>query len=351
MKIAIINMGNNVINFKTVPSSETIYLFKVISEMGLNVDIISLKNGVYTKSFDEVDVNDYDRLIVVNSSINFFGGKPNLAILSAQKFMAKYKSKIYYLFTDIRLPFSQSWPNVKNRPWAYLYTEEELLIKSPIKVISQGINLDIAKAAHKKVDNVIEFEYFPIEQYKIHMNDFQLSKPTKKTLDVIYGGSFRSGQRESKMVEFLFDTGLNIEFFGNAREKQFKNPKYPWTKAPVFTGKIPMNMVSEKNSQAIAALIIGDKNYNDNFITLRVWETMAFDAVMLIDEEFDTKHRIINDARFYVNNRAELIDRVNELKHSDVLRKEMLSIQHDILNKTRAKKAEWQDAFKKAIDL
>ena len=101
MKIAIINMGNNVINFKTVPSSETIYLFKVISEMGLNVDIISLKNGVYTKSFDEVDVNDYDRLIVVNSSINFFGGKPNLAILSAQKFMAKYKSKIYYLFTDL----------------------------------------------------------------------------------------------------------------------------------------------------------------------------------------------------------------------------------------------------------
>ncbi|WWT49613.1 beta-glucosyl-HMC-alpha-glucosyltransferase [Escherichia phage 236Ecol005PP] len=110
-------------------------------------------------------------------------------------------------------------------------------------------------------------------------------------------------------------------------------------------------MVSEKNSQAIVALIIGDKNYNDNFITLRVWETMASDAVMLIDEEFDTKHRIINDARFYVNNRAELIDRVNELKRSDALRKEMLSIQHDILNKTRAKKAEWQDAFKKAIDL
>lgn len=142
-----------------------------------------------------------------------------------------------------------------------------------------------------------------------------------------------------------------MSFFGTAREKQFKNPKYPWTKAPVFTGKIPMNMVSEKNSQAIVALIIGDKNYNDNFITLRVWETMASDAVMLIDEEFDTKHRIINDARFYVNNRAELIDRVNELKRSDALRKEMLSIQHDILNKTRAKKAEWQDAFKKAIDL
>lgn len=81
MKIVIINMGNNVINFKIVLFFEIIYFFKVIFEMGFNVDIIFFKNGVYIKFFDEVDVNDYDCLIVVNFFINFFGGKFNLVIL------------------------------------------------------------------------------------------------------------------------------------------------------------------------------------------------------------------------------------------------------------------------------
>lgn len=48
--------------------------------------------------------------------------------------------------------------------------------------------------------------------------------------------------------------------------------------------------------------------------------------MMLIDEEFDIKYWIINDVCFYVNNCVEFIDRVNELKYSDVLCKEMFFI-------------------------
>lgn len=348
-------MGNNVTNFKTTPSAETIYLSKALKEMGHEVDIISLKDGEYTIAFESVeDINGYERLLVINGSANFFGGAPNFAVLKAQQAMAAYKSKIYYLLTDVRLNFSQTWPAIQNKEWVSHYSEETLMITSPIKIVSQGVNLDVAKKIHKKAlteGTTLEYEYFPLEQYKIHDDTFEFSSPEEKTVDLIYGGSFRGGQREAKMVEFLFDTGLNVEFFGTAKATQFKSPKFHWEVPPEFTGKIPMDQVSEKNSSGIATLIIGDKNYNDNFITLRVWETLASDAVVLIDEEFDTKHRIIQDDRFYVKNRAELIERIEELKSNDELRREMISIQHKVVLDTQARKAEWQSNFAKVLDM
>lgn len=43
MKIAILNLGNNIQGFKTTPASETIYLSECLKDMGLDVDLISMK--------------------------------------------------------------------------------------------------------------------------------------------------------------------------------------------------------------------------------------------------------------------------------------------------------------------
>lgn len=354
MKIALINMGNNVTDYKTTPSAETLYLANSLRSLGCEVDVISNKDTENTTSYENAnDPNTYDRLVVINGSVNFFGGSENYGVLNAQKFMSAYKSKIYYLLTDIRLGFSQSWPAIQGKEWKVNYSEETLMIKSPIKIISQGINLDIAKDAHKKVSVPdLEYAHFPLERYKIYQDDFVIAKPTEKKFDLVYGGSFRAGQREQKMVEFLFDTGLNVEFFGTAKESQFKNKKkYPWTVPPSFGKKVANSEMINKMSEGVATLIIGDKSYNDNFTTLRVWEAMASDAVMLIDEEFDSKHRIIDDARFYVKNKAELIEMVQKLKSDKGLRDAMLSIQRNELYRQINRKAQWQKAFKEVLDI
>lgn len=354
MKIALINMGNNVTDYKTTPSAETLYLANSLRGLGCEVDVISNKDTENTISYENAnDPNIYNRLVVINGSVNFFGGAENYGVLNAQKFMSAYKNKIYYLLTDIRLGFTQSWPAIQGKPWKDNYSEDTLMINSPIRIISQGTNLSIAEEAHKKVKVPnLEYVHFPLERYKIYQDDFKIAKPTEKKFDLVYGGSFRSGQREQKMVEFLFDTGLNVEFFGTAKESQFKNKKkYPWEVAPVFGKKVANADMINKMSEGVATLIIGDKSYNDNFVTLRVWEAMASDAIMLIDEEFDTGHKIIDDERFYVKNKQDLIDRINLIKSDRDLRNALLSIQRNELYRQINRKAKWQNDLKEVLEI
>ncbi|UNA02406.1 beta-glucosyl transferase [Serratia phage SP1] len=349
MKIALLNLANNVTGYKTTPSGETLYMASALRDMGYEVDVISNKPSDDVVSFEQVsDINAYDHLLVIGGAINFFGGKESPTIINNYKLMAQYKGTINYLLTDIRLPFNQLWPSIEHRGWGY--EKDEVWISSPVNIISQGYDLETIRKVHSKVQAAITYRYFPLERYKIYGTGFKISEPAEKTSDLIYGGSFRGGAREEKMVNFLFDQiTLSVEFYGNAKASQFKNKKFPWTEAPRFTGKIPMSDVQAKNDSGLTTLVIGDKLYNDNFITLRVWETMSSDAIMLIDEEFDSNHLIISDSRFYFRTKDELVEKIEAIKADPTLRWALKTNQHKRLKEVIADKAEWQKAFIAAI--
>lgn len=349
MKIALLNLANNVTGYKTTPSGETLYMASALRDMGYEVDVISNKPSDDVVSFDQVtDINSYNHLLVIGGAINFFGGKESPTIINNYKLMAQYKGTINYLLTDIRLTFNQLWPAISGRGWGY--EKEEVWITSPVNIISQGYDLETIRKVHSKVEADLQYRYFPLERYKIYSKDFKISEYTEKTSDLIYGGSFRGGAREEKMVNFLFDQfGFDVEFYGNAKASQFKNKKFPWTEHPRFTGKIPMSDVQAKNDSGLTTLVIGDKLYNDNFITLRVWETMSSDAIMLIDEEFDSAHRIIGDSRFYFRTKKELADKIQAIKDDPTLQFAMKKNQHARLAEVVADKDEWQKAFIAAI--
>jgi hypothetical protein len=324
MKIALLNLSNNISDFKTTPSGETIYIKKMLELCDYNVDIITEKRSKYTISFEDItNIQDYDKLLVVNGAVNFFGGKQNMTIINNYILMAKYDKTIFYLLTDIRLPFKQLWPSIKNRKWDYtindVYVDE-----SKIKVISQTYNLDVVKQFMPNLDIL----YFPLERYKLLFN--QLIQPRIKTIDLIYGGSFRAGQREKKMIEYLFDTDYTVEFFGTAREEQFKRL---YTKAPVFTPKINFEDVISKNGEGYASIIIGDNLYNGNHITLRVWEVLLSDAIILIDDDFDPYHKIMLQDWFYVKNKQDVKSKIFEIKNNEKVRQYLLDFQKNRLDK------------------
>lgn len=337
MKIALLNLANNITDFSTVSSGETINIKIMLEKMNHNVDIISKKKGQFTISFEDVnDINNYDKLLVINGALNFFGGKENPIIINNFKLMAKYNKTIYYLLTDLRLPYRNLWKAIYKRNWPY--TEEEVTIKSDIVVISQFNNLEEVKKIHKN-ENISKFVYFPLERYKLvnrekpqedQFNLFDYIEEDKQS-DLIYGGSFRAGNREAKMLKYLFDMeDLKVEFFGTANESQFNNSKYKI--APKFTGKIPMNEMVEKNSTAYASIIIGDESYNNNGITLRVWETLLSEAICFIDLDFDKEKKILAHDFFYVKSKQELIDRVWRIKSDTLLKNELLKYQHERIN-------------------
>ena len=311
MKIALLNLANNVTNFKTTPSGETIYFKKVLELIGFDVDIISRTKTEHTIPFSDFhkrDINEYDKLLIVNGAINFFGGQPNEVILRNYQLMAEYKKEMYYLLTDLRLPFKQLWPAIEKRGWGFL-KKDVWVNTNRLKVISQTFNLDVVKKLMPNLKAV----YFPLERYKLLFNNKKKSlfQTSFKNVDVIYGGSFRAGKREKKMIEYLFDTPYSVEFYGTAKESQFK---LPFEKAPNFTKKVKFDEVVEKNSTAYASIVIGDKLYNNNHITLRVWEIMMSDSVILIDNEFDPDHKIMLKDWFYVNNKKDVERKLIEIK-------------------------------------
>lgn len=344
MKLALLNLSNNITNYRTVSSGETISFGKVFEDMGYDVDIISKKAGEYTIAFEDVeDINSYDKLVMVNGAINFFGGKENPIITKNYRLLAKWEKEIYYLFTDIRLPFKQLWPAIEKRGWGY--KKDDVWVDNDIIIISQGSDLDKTKKAHKDED--YEYVYFPIEQYYLYLMGDEYATPTEKKHDLVYGGSYRSGAREDKMIEYLFDiTDYDVNFFGNIREKQFKNATY--FSAPTFDKKVKMDEVRDKISEGVATLIIGDKKYEDNFITLRVWETMTSDAIMLIDKDFDSEQKIMQDDFYYVENKQDIIDRL-KLLHDDEFRKKKLEQQHLRVD-THFDEETWLNKFKEVLN-
>lgn len=359
MKIAIINMGNNIQGFKTTPASETIYLAECLKDMGLDVDLISMKNTQYGISFDSVeDPNLYDRLLVVNAALNFYGGEENKMNKAAYMFMSKYKSKIYYLFTDIRLPFEQAWRRMQKKKWSSKYNEDMFKVTSPMRIVSQGRDLAQAEKIHSPrlvgecLQGKIDYTHFALDRHKMYHSVFKIAPDGIKMRDLIYGGTFRSGNREGKMVEYLFDTGLDVEFFGSVKADQFKNPDFPWTTPPVFPGKVDSREMVQRNSTAYATVILGDKTYDNNQITPRVWEALASTAIAFFDTTFDPDMNIMDGNEFfYVSNRTELVEKINAIKENEELRMAMLNYQHQILQRYLDEKPVWQAEFKKAIDL
>lgn len=332
MKIAILNLSNNIAKPSTVSSYETIAYAEMLRSMGSEVTIISRTVSNYTIAFNQVhDINEYDRLIVVNGAINFFGGVENPVIIENYKLMAKYKSTIYYLFTDFRLAFKQLWPAIEKRGWGH--TREDVWVDAPFVILSQGRDLAKTGAAHAKSDmNIQKIVYSPLERYKVESPEIdELIQPMIEAPDsqLIYGGSFRSGKRLKDLTEYFFNTSYDAELFGTIKFKQFKLPETG--SEPTFTGKVKPQEMITKLSTGVCTLILGDAEYLDNFVTLRVWEAAMSGSVVLIDEKFDPKHLIFPDEvdRFrYVNTSDDVAELLEHIRVTPGLRKVLVDRQH-----------------------
>lgn len=339
MKILLLNIANNVTDFKTVASGETIYIKQVLEQAENEVTIASNKNGEHTTSFEDLEtIANFDKVIVIPGALNFFGGVESPTIINNYKLLAQWEKEIFVLQTDARLPFKQLWPSIEKRGWGY--KEEDVWVNSPIKVICQSRNIEEVKSQYNKNKNYtdfneIGFKHFPIDRYAaLNAYEFLMENKNKEASyenDFAYYGSFRGGNRAEKMVKYL--TGrvafnFKVHVFGTLKEKQLA--KLTDGKLPTFGKKVPMNKTVEEISKSKATIILGEKFYNDAMFTVRVWETMASNSCVLIDEEFDPKHLLFpNDNRRYIRQTNDLIVALDHLVKDDEILKEMLNEQHE----------------------
>lgn len=323
-------------NLKFIGNNEALNIAKLISKK-FDIDVLTCKQCSGCITVDEnYDINKYDKLLIVNGSLNMYGGKEIETATVIYKLLHNFNGQIYYILTDTSMPFIDYYNFIKSKSWAKKYNEDDFKLKNDIIILSQFNNFDYIKKLHKNI-NIKDIKYIPFALWKIELLDnIEDDYYTIKDCDLVYGGSFRSGKRSKKMFEYFFNrSSLNVKCFGTLEENQFS--KFKYFKSPSFVGKVSVEDVINMNNSGLATIIIGDPEYNNHTVTLRVYESLLSDAIVFIDNDFDPLHKILNDDWLYVYNGRDLENKINQLKNDNSLynkyRNNQKNILRSILNK------------------
>ena len=328
MKIAIMKIGANITfssNNKSAANADILYALRTIDPHRHNCTIIThrTRNTVIPKPlhFEELQelnsLDAWDIILVFNGSINFFGGKEDIGIIKMYKLLSQTKTPIAYVNTDGQLPFKQLWPSIWKRDWAQKYSEDEFYINQDnVHYITQGRDVvKIAKLTQSKPDNIVPLSitHFNWEQTILanHQKHFKFEPKPFKNRDytLIFGGATRNTHKR-KLIEKYYNSGLMPTLlFGNLRGVQ--------TNEATLHSKISYQDFLRKMQLGKTTVIIADEFYNNNFFTLRMYESILAGCLVFIDNQLDTNkdfYRNVNihTDSLYVNKPHDIFEYFNE---------------------------------------
>lgn len=258
-------------------------MFKSIqepSDMSIKSDMLVIINGLVKPDMDEFNKMQYD-------------------------FIDKFDGPVFFCYCDIGLPLKR-------------YS----IIRNDIICITQALNT-MALLSYTKTQGNYEFTeiwHFPFYKFPIMTNDLRDNEI--RDFDLLYGGGFRNGERESDMIEFYFNKPvLNVGLFGNITEKMFLKP---YDTAPMFLKSVDYSDMCNMMSKSFATVIISDPIYKEMYsLTQRIYESILAGCVTFIHEKVDPLHFVYGknalSKLLYVNTGAELQQKIISLKNNKSL--------------------------------
>jgi hypothetical protein len=292
------------------------YLLKICNRK--EVDFVTKKGKnvfePYIKSFYDVDLNDYDEVIIHNSFYNmFFGGVIGEIYEQTLWMLSRYTGDIWYCLIDTRFGFTDYGKYVKDRLLSKTPIKSILNKLTPddcqrfsenitprIKCLFDGMDYDKLKAVingeenKKRVKNHWKFEILEdwdaiemTEFWAANLIDLPKTELTKKEFDIIYYGTNRRTERmkimDSMFKEYHWDqedpymTSLNKRWIGY-------DPEYPDTTVSDFLDR---KELSEEINKSWASLVMGDIHHYGNVRTLRFFESLASNSLALIHAPYE----------------------------------------------------------------
>jgi len=271
---------------------------------------------------ENLNFNDYNSILIFNGSYNWFGGAEDLNLKGLYQKLANSSIPIHWVNTDGQLIMKQLEPLVKNRAWNEDYIDGKLYI-DPRRVtyITQARKLFTIEQIIESNSNHIQTHkvvYFPFEQTIMSKHEKYFHKrivPMKdRQWHMIYGGAPRNTYRR-KRIELFYGSipdAFDVKLFGNLKGLKVGNC---W-----ISGKVSYQQFVKETMEGKATIIIGDQMYEDNFHTLRMYESILAGTIVLIDNKFDSEHLFFNgDDRFdkcYVNSGKEAVQVLVDISKS-----------------------------------
>lgn len=322
------------------------------------VDAVKLLQEDKIESF--LAKQDFDVLLLINGSINCFGGAEQsiMSDLALYKAMHFFKKKIVFCSCDICIPFVPDiWKTVTPKEWSIKYKQEDFdLGGKTFYMLTQARDLDaLHKILDSKKGNVFKrenidnfsFEKFPCEN-AIQYVDVNPSP----AYDLLYGGTLRAGRRIKKIVNWYYNhPSLNIELFGNMDQDKIDavaKKVYGIFHKPSFNDPVNYLENSKKMNQALATIVIGDDMYEEtSTVQQRAYEAMCANVVTFIDEKLDKLHNVYGfnpglEKFLYLQSPSQLEKRMQMLKDTPELRAKILALQQKIVSFDRQ---EWYNDF------
>lgn len=326
MKVAIIKLGARISygsNDSSGGNGEARSLIDMFHQGGAECHIFTkiLKKDILPEHLhfhqindDFDDIDGYDILAVVNGNVNWFGGQEDREQILNYHMIQNFKGRVIYLYCDPNLALKQIWPSVSKKKWASNWNQADIEITRPIDVICQVYNTQMAKEQFKgiQVDSIQSYEF-----HKFPMMFPENKSVLGKQVDLSYGGTFRSGRREKKLIDFYFGypDDISVEVFGNLKLDNFNEKKTLDFRPPDFSGPVAYEKMIQKMSESKYHIVIGDTKYPEfEMISQRTYESIMAGCITFVDADFDRKKRIYGSVKeldfLYVKNRKEVIEAI-----------------------------------------
>ena len=348
MKLAVIKLGARIVFGKGIGTSggsgEAGSIINMLVKGGAEVNCFtkilkkdeSPNHVIMHQISDEYQtVNDYDALIVINGKVNFFGGAEDKESILNYWMINNFKGKVIYVYCDPNLSLSQIWKSIESKEWSSNWKKEDIYIDREIDVICQHYNLE------ESVKNFKDIKISSIQSYEFQKFPMMFGNQDLKNIknvDISYGGTFRSGRREKKLIDFYFGyDDLKVEVFGKVKNEDFNKDKILNLAPPLFTKAVNYDKILQKMNEAKYHIVIGDNHYPKiEMISQRVYESIKSNTITFVDESFDKNKRIFGSSKYlsdilYVKDREDVKNKIKQIEDNH-LYDDIIKLQYETVN-------------------
>jgi len=322
-KVAIISPVNRVIiDQESIRSLEAVYLYKYLESKNYDVYYIGKKVKETTNKYIDIKdlntLNDFDEIYIHNFNTNFFGGVVGAMTIQFLRLIKSYNNSIYYYITDPKLKYSNLAEDI--------YKRKNSKFEIPIERYELehiGKSLNWHKLRFKALftgynyENIYGFETNNVEKFNVfHQIGSELNNQSNSLFDIdnsidydcCYYGDNRGSYRNNKIKKYFDTQAISTLLIGCDLPIQNNT----------FIKKVDHSKLQSLVKQCHSSIVIGDKEHENAFVTMRFYENIKFEVVSFIDIQYDTQKILFEDPLLkdfnYICSQEELIDKIKRIK-------------------------------------
>jgi hypothetical protein len=342
-KVGIISpISRIVIDGQSIRSLEAIFLKKYLDKENIvKCHYISKKiketNEDYIDIFNLKDLNEYEVIFIHNFNMNFFGGLVPSLTTQFLKLIAGYNGRIYYYITDPKLKYNNIAEQLLKRDnlkyESFIDNNELLNIKNKLNSIELRMN---ALFTGYNYSNIYGLDFYNIKYYNV-FKDIAINFKDEKSLfdeeiikeyDICYYGDNRGTYRNNKIKKYFNNNYIKSLLIGCDLDIKYNT----------HIKKVNHDELKNLVKKSYASLVIGDKEHENAFITMRFYENIKYEVVSFIDIDYDINKKLFTNDFLrdfnYISSENDLNYKIKKIKNDKELYNKIIYLQNqELINK------------------